>query len=565
MRSPRSSSFRRFSAALPLLLLLSAQRVGGAWEEQLLFPGALPGADHGRTVLGIGDIDGDTWPDYIVGAPLENYGGYVECGVVYAMSGATNVVLWRYFGRSNFEHRGAALALAGNWDADTAPDIAVGVPLYDLGVPMPDAGILKVISGATGLDLFTYGGANAGDRFGTAIAGGFDYENDGVPDLLVGAPGFNGVGADAGRCYLIDASGLKATYDGPGANALFGSSAACIGDLNGDLYQDFLIGAPGASPGGRFQAGQATALSGASGLTLKNLVGAAPMWNLGHAVAGGRDLDGDLVPDYAISAPGATPGGRTAAGIVSTFSGAGGTLLRRFQGEAAQDRLGSSLNLCQDLNHDGHAELLIGGLRAGQEGLLQIRDGATGLIQQRIFGSAAGDQLGCAADAVGDVDGDGEIELVLGVAGADPSGMLDAGQALLLGFHPCMTASADTLSVSAGGSISFLLDFPITEAGRSYSMLASRTGTGPSASSGLAIPLTVDPIYMRFWSGSAPPWMLGAYGVLNAAGDGAATLALPPGAAGALVGSTVWFAAVSLSAPNVPALATIAAPVDFMP
>lgn len=534
----------------------AAQRYGGVWEEFRAHTGITPVAAHGTSVLGATDLDGDSIADYVVGAPGAPHGAFVECGVVYAYSGASGALLWFHYGRSDYEHRGAAIALAGDWNSDGVMDIAVGSPDYDPS-PLVDAGLLKILDGQTGVDVFTSRGVSSGDHFGASLAGGFDFEADGVPDVLVGAPGSDYAGADSGRCYLIDNSGTKWTYDGPAAGAWCGFDVAWLGDLDGDLLQDFLVGAPNASPGGRFEAGLAIAFSGSTRGTLWAYGGSATQHHLGHAVAGGRDLDGDSVPDFAFSAPGASPRGRAAAGVAAVISGVSGAAVYDCLGETAGDRLGYSLALVEDLDHDGRADLLVGGQRTGGEGLLQVRDGATGRILSRMVGAMIGDGYGASADAIGDVNADSEIDLVVGVPGSDAAGP-DAGEALVLTFMPGLVPTVASISAYAGGSVPFTLDFPVAEAGRSYGMLASGSGTGPIVVAGLAIPLTVDPLFMKFRSGAPPSWITGASGTLDASGNAAATVVLPAGSPSSWVGRTIWFAAVSLAAPSRPNLVTTA-------
>ena len=93
--------------------------------------------------------------------------------------------------------------------------------------------------------------------------------------------------------------------------------------------------------------------------------------------------------------------------------------LHRWDGAAAWDLLGVSLAAVGDLDGDGVTELLIGadgaspgGLTAA--GMAELRSGATGAILHQFDGAAPGDRFGAAVDGAGDVDGDGVPDLVIG-------------------------------------------------------------------------------------------------------------------------------------------------------
>ena len=102
------------------------------------------------------------------------------------------------------------------------------------------------------------------------------------------------------------------------------------------------------------------------------------------------------------------------------------------------------------------------------------------------------------------------------------------------------------------------MDFPTSEAGMNYVLLASRAGTGPIIRNGVLIPLTLDLLLVRMAAGNPPGGFVGTAGVLNGTGDGFAGFSFPPGSlpAGA-VGITVHFAAVSLVPPQGVRLASL--------
>ncbi|NVM27148.1 MAG: FG-GAP repeat protein, partial [Desulfobacterales bacterium] len=187
-------------------------------------------------------------------------------------------------------------------------------------------------------------GKAANDRSGSAVAYG-DINGDGFMDLIIGAPQAKpGERFHAGETYVIFGSGsppssidlntqsADITICGAEAYDRCGRAVAS-GDFNGDEYDDIIIGAPYASPGGRTNAGETYVIFGSSNppstIDLNTtpaditVCGAVSMDNSGYAVAGG-DVNGDGFDDIIIGAPLADPGDppRWAAGETYVIFGA---------------------------------------------------------------------------------------------------------------------------------------------------------------------------------------------------------------------------------------------------
>lgn len=143
-------------------------------------------ARYGHAAIALGDLDGDQAGDYAVSAPGSMTG--MIPGVVFVRSGLTGDILHTLTdGSADF---GIALARLGDVNADGYEDFAVGSPEYDGNAngAVDPAGRVWVFSGLDGSMLATFDGAAAFDRFGEAIAGVPDRDNDGVMELLIGAP-----------------------------------------------------------------------------------------------------------------------------------------------------------------------------------------------------------------------------------------------------------------------------------------------------------------------------------------------------------------------------------------
>ncbi|MFO0626624.1 MAG: VCBS repeat-containing protein [Polyangiales bacterium] len=169
------------------------------------------------------------------------------------------------------------------------------------------------------------------------VAGAGDVNGDGYCDLAVGARledprGRQGAGTV--RLFHGSASGIGTTVatllEGLNANDQFGVTVARAGDVNGDGFDDLLVGASLASPGGRVSAGTAALFLGANGglatTSARLYEGLAAGDRLGVAVGGGGDVNGDGLDDYLVGAFRASPGASASAGSASVFHGSGGGL-----------------------------------------------------------------------------------------------------------------------------------------------------------------------------------------------------------------------------------------------
>jgi hypothetical protein len=317
--------------------------------------------------LAAGDFDHDGFADLAIGAPFEWVGTLSDAGVVNVLYGSASKLTG--VGSQTFTQNspgvgssaepndlfGAALA-AGDFNHDTFDDLAVGVPVEDVGTTVA-AGAVNVLYGSAdkltgfGSQTFTQDSPGVGsspedDQFGNALAAG-DFNHDGFADLAVGVP-FEDINTilDAGAVNVLYGSASKLTgvgsqyvtqnTPGVGSNAepsdRFGFALAA-GDFNHDGFADLGVGAPSDGVGRLRRAGivnvlygSASKLTGVGSQTFTQDspgVGSAaePRDLFGSALAAG-DFNGDSFADLAVGAVFEDVGTAMNAGAVNVLYGA---------------------------------------------------------------------------------------------------------------------------------------------------------------------------------------------------------------------------------------------------
>jgi hypothetical protein len=358
------------------------------------------------SVNGTGDVDNDTIDDFAIGAHYNDYGGISNRGQSYLVRGKNagwaDVNLANvdasFYGEAAGDRAGEHTAAIGDVNGDGFDDYLTGVSFNDAGGA--DAGQVYLIFGRpTGNWAMhspitdagaSYIGATAGDRCGYRLAGVGDVNNGGLPDFAIGCSGFNSF---TGKVYLIFGEGgtwamdtqlsLDSSHDasfiGEGSGDRSGVWINGLGNINGDLYDDFAIGAPNNDNGSGVDAGKVYIILGkASGWTKNTSLSNADIIFQGEGAgdyAGRRidgidDINGDNIDDFAIGAPdndnnGFTNNGRTymyfgRASWANQIQLSLSTADLVFQGENDNDRNGTTNAGLGDINDDGLGDFAIG-------------------------------------------------------------------------------------------------------------------------------------------------------------------------------------------------------------
>ncbi|MSR47995.1 MAG: hypothetical protein EXS13_13205 [Planctomycetes bacterium] len=303
----------------------------------------------------VGDIDGDGFDDYVLGAmqtpDLITYGyGYVR-----AYSGPTGVMIREWIGTELEAAYGDRPTVIGDLDLDGFADVAVPAIYHGTGAT-DYRGAVYIYSGKDGSTIWQNAGTNAFENYGYGLARVSDVDGDGAVDFAIGAIGRQVTGNWRGGAEVWSGkSGPLLFSEIGGIDDWFGCSLADVGDLDGDGVPDLLVGSfnDNYPP----KPGEAHVYSLKTGAEIFCLSGTVDGDLFGLAVAGLDDGDG--VRDFAITSP---TGGATLpyTGHCYVYSGRRGLLLRDLTSGVPDDAFGMAVMAHADLDGDGLREFLVG-------------------------------------------------------------------------------------------------------------------------------------------------------------------------------------------------------------
>ena len=382
-----------------------------------------------------GDMNGDGFVDLVAGAPLDTVlGGPADAGVVFWIPGAAGLPvtrpMWEVDGSAAPEGFAGAVALVGDVDGDGPSEILVAAP-YATASGEEHAGRVALYGPARGpaaTPIWERDGSTAGERFGIAVAGAGDVDADGFADLLVTAADGEGDDSWPGRVLLLR-GGPGAPSDEPawsfsapeGSGERLGAALAGGGDVDGDGRDDVLLGCPGWDHGSEDR-GRALLFRGTeTGLEPApswSAVGATAEAAFGASVAIG-EVNGDGYADVVIGAPGTD----SVSGSVSLYLGSPSGLGDRADWTAtfsAGHLWGAAVAAVGDVDGDGFGDVVVGApfppQSIGAPGTFRVYGGAPFGIGSILAANvpAGPPGLGASVAALGDVNGDGLGDFAVG-------------------------------------------------------------------------------------------------------------------------------------------------------
>jgi hypothetical protein len=327
------------------------------------------------------------------------------------------------------------------------------------GNPLPDA-----------MQERFFTGLNADDTFGMSLSSAGDVNGDGYDDIIIGAPNNDAGGGNAGRAYVFFGGNIinslaDIILTGTAANDLFGRGVSTAGDVNGDGYSDVIVGIPGQDAAGS-NAGAAYIYFG--GESMDNiadvmLTGEAAGDQLGFSVASVGDVNGDGYSDVITGAFFNDAGGTDAGRAYIYFGGQtmNNTADVILTAEATGDQFGYSVSTAGDVNGDGYSDAIVSGSRNDTGGTDRGRayiyfggQSMDNIADVILTGDDLGDTFGSSVSTAGDVNGDGYSDVIVGAANEDTGGA-NSGSAYVFYGGSTMDITADVMFIGDAASDQF--------------------------------------------------------------------------------------------------------------
>jgi hypothetical protein len=407
-------------------------------------------AQMGWSVASAGDVNGDGYGDIIVGSRFYDNGQANE-GAAFVYHGSSDGILSTFASMLESNQgeawMGGAVASAGDVNGDGYSDIIIGVYTYDHGEN--DEGTVFVYHGKPDV-IGTYAktmtsGTPSNAFIGSSVSPAGDVNGDGLDDVIIGAPSYDTGQINGGAAFISYGSvGFAPTINTLQINqdgAKFGCSVSKAGDVNGDGYDDVIVGASGVVINAN-QIGAAYIFHGSS---LGILSGAAPAKQLffgnqgfGTSVSDAGDINSDGYDDIIVGVPSYSKSNPSLplCGAVFIYKGSAGGIdpqtLSIVTPLQAGDQLGNSVDNAGDVNGDGYSDIVAGASQAtlnkNKEGAVYLWYGSfsgipTNALYNDLLTVNQGDaRMGISVAGAGDVNGDGYSDII---AGAD---LFDNGQ-----------------------------------------------------------------------------------------------------------------------------------------
>jgi hypothetical protein len=290
----------------------------------------------------------------------------------------------------------------------------------------------------------TLTGANTNDSLGTSVADAGDVNGDGVADLVVGARGYAG---EAGGAFVHLGSPAGVVSDpfallvGEGPQHFFGETVSGAGDVDGDGFDDLIVGAPGAGAAYVFHGGP-------DGVTLGARI-PGDGGGFSTVVSRAGDVNADGFGDVLVGAPDAD-------GAYLFLGSPAGIVVppepRRIDGPGGSS-FGRSVAAAGDVNADGYDDVVVGANASAQ--VFVFHGGPDGLpaVPDTTFGDGAVANYALSVDGAGDVNGDGYDDVIVS-AGARAEAVIHGGSPDGISATPLSTLSVPGCVYSFGERVS---------------------------------------------------------------------------------------------------------------
>ena len=431
------------------------------------YEGNQVGANMAFAVSTAGDVNNDGYDDVVVGAAAYDAGETDEGKAFLFLggpSGLSTTPVWEDEGDNESGLMGKSVAAAGDVNGDGYDDLLIGLGLYSGGESEEGRAHLYygTSTGVTTEPVWWFEPNQAGVGLGFPLEGLGDVNNDGYDDVIIGGNGWDGDQVDEGRAYVFygSADGLADepdwTVDGNNTDAALGHAVSAAGDVNGDGYDDAIIGGWNYS-GAIANCGKAWVfLGGPTGLA------DSPVWELegdqsngyfAFWVSGVGDVDNDGFDDIMIGAK------RYDAEFVDEgkawlFMGspAGPETTASWTAEGDNDGAEYAIQFgpAGDVNNDGYADVIMGSHfhteDFNKEGKAYLYlGGPSGLSATAAWtylGGVNQANFGWTCDGAGDVNHDGFDDVIIGAFKYSNPETYEGSAFVFHGLNSCPTPSS---------------------------------------------------------------------------------------------------------------------------